>query len=169
MSEGPRTQRVRSWIGKSIAFLALCAGCESPDGARFQSLIPVFHADKLAQQEEEFRKDYQKRRSKKAMRWLLANRVKSGMSHEDVGHILGEDGVREVNDKWIKANVGVYRVDDVSYRFGPDAEGHSVYMVFRDDRLIHFNPDDFQMSSGSNAKPRAASEKEEGGPEKNAD
>lgn len=160
MSQGCRNGRARRMLcSAACLLLALCVGCESPDGERFHSLIPAFHSDKVAQQEEENRKEYQQTRSKKAMRWLLANRIKSGMAREDVGHILGEDGVREANDKWIKANVGVYRVDDVTYRFGPDAEGHSVYMVFRDDRLIHFNPEHFRLSSGGSV-PRPRSEKE---------
>jgi hypothetical protein len=78
------------------------------------------------------------------MRWLLAHRVKGGMSYAAVCHVLGEDGERETKDRWLKTGGVNIRIDDEVYAFGPDSEGRNLYLFFRDDRLINFDPDEFK-------------------------
>ena len=143
-----------------LGLLAIAAGCESTAGLGARGTGAKQRADAqpfdspLAE-EVHYRTEYQSQRSKQAMRWLMSHRIQSGMSREEVAHVLGEDGEIEHDDRWIKGNVGVYHVDDVTWCFGPDSEGHSVYLVFRDNRLINFDPKDYTLSqSGSRRRPR---------------
>jgi hypothetical protein len=96
--------------------------------------------DKLAELEEQHRKQYQTERSRDSLRWLLANRVQQGMSHADVARVLGEDGTYEENARWIKQNSTVYREDDELFRFGPDDKGRSIYLPFRNGKLANYDP-----------------------------
>ena len=97
------------------------------------------------EQEMNYRKDYQTTRSRKALRWLLANCVESGMSHRDVDSVVGEPGELEENSGWLKRN-STYRVDDKVYRYGPDDGGRVVYLFFRDEKLVNFERERFADS-----------------------
>jgi hypothetical protein len=95
------------------------------------------------QDEARNRTEYQTTHSRKALRWLIANKLDAGMSLEDVSHIIGQDGELEQNSGWLKRKHGAYRVDDKAYRFGPDDKGESVYLFFREGKLVNFDPKQF--------------------------
>ena len=136
-------RRLSHWI---LAGLALCSpgliGCETAEWKRFFP-DPI---DMAAEQrgEIEKRKTFQTTRSREALHWLLAHRIQSGMSHGEVSRVLGEEGVREFNDRWLKNQGSQIQVSDIIYRFGPDNAGQSIYLAFRDDKLVNFEPDNFR-------------------------
>ena len=122
-------------------------GCESPSWTH--SLNESFNAkdgDPASgpRTEEEHRREYVETHSRKSMRWLLGHRIRPGMSYNEVCHVLGEEGERETKDRALKTTTTNVRIDDEVYSFGPDSEGRSLYLFFRDERLINFDPADFQ-------------------------
>ncbi len=131
------------FVCAGLAALALM-GCESPSWTH--TLNESFAAAKTngPRTEEEYRRDYTENHSRKSLRWLLAHRVKPGMSYDDVRRVLGEDGTHEERDRWLKTKGINVRIDDDVYSFGPDNEGRSLYLFFREDRLINFDPADFE-------------------------
>ena len=94
--------------------------------------------------EEDHRREYVKTHSRKSLNWLLSRCVKAGMTYERVCHVLGEDGERETRDRWLKTGGVNVRMDDDVFSFGPDSDGHMLYLFFREDRLINFEPSDFK-------------------------
>jgi hypothetical protein len=66
------------------------------------------------------------------------------MSYDDVRHVLGEDGTHEERDRWLKTKGINIRIDDDVYSFGPDSDNRTLYLFFREDRLINFDPTDFE-------------------------
>jgi hypothetical protein len=93
--------------------------------------------------EVEYRDRYLTTKDPAALRWLLEHRIHSGMSVADVNLVLGEDGERQYNDQWIKTKGGYYRTGDEVYHWGPDNEGRGLYLVFRDEQLVNFDPEDY--------------------------
>ncbi|WP_237227963.1 hypothetical protein [Rubinisphaera sp. JC750] len=90
------------------------------------------------EEEVEKREDYLAEHSPEALRWLVVNRLKNGMSRADVNTVIGEDGERVFNDADILASEGAhYRSDDMVYRWGPDSDGNVYLFVFRDDHLVN--------------------------------
>ncbi len=136
-------RQVSAWFVAGL-LAGLLVGCGSTDGSRMPSFFSSAEHEKDALREEEtHRQEFQTTRSKQAMRWLLAHRVQPGMSHKDVGNVLGEAGERQYNDRWLKGKATQYRIDDVLYRFGPDDEGNAIYLGFREDKLVNFDADRF--------------------------
>jgi hypothetical protein len=131
--------------GPLCAWLAALAltGCESPSWTHALNESFNAKAEGGPQTEEQHRREYIANHNRKSMRWLLAYRVRPGMSYDQVRHILGEEGELETNRSLKTGGVNV-RVDDDVYAFGPDSEGRSLKLFFREDRLINFNPEDFQ-------------------------
>lgn len=126
-----------------LAALVL-AGCESPSWTHTLNESFAAKDEGGPRTEEEHRHDYIANHSRKSLRWLLAHRVKPGMSYEQVCHVLGEDGTREERDRWLKTKGINIRIDDDVYSFGPDSDGRNLYLFFREDRLINFDPTDFE-------------------------
>jgi hypothetical protein len=134
-------------VGRRVCLgfaLALLAGCESPEWTR--SLNDSFaHQDKpSAKTEEQHRQEFQETKSHESMRWLLAHCIHTGMSYNEVCRIMGEDGNLETQDRQLKSGGGNYRIDDEMYGFGPDSKGKTVYLAFRENRLINFDPEQFR-------------------------
>nr|ADY57687.1 hypothetical protein Plabr_0057 [Rubinisphaera brasiliensis DSM 5305] len=90
------------------------------------------------EEEVKKREDYLANHSPDALRWLVVNRLKNGMSRADVNTVIGEDGERVFDDSDILASEGAhYRSDDMVYRWGPDSDGNVYLFVFRDDHLVN--------------------------------
>jgi hypothetical protein len=152
---------LRRWPAAPVIALAaaLCAGCETPAWVR--SLNEAFAArrpDASFEAQETHRHDYLATHSRQSMRWLLGHCVDAGMSYKEVCRALGEEGARETQDTWIKTRGGPYQVGDDVYAFGPDNEGQSVYLVFREDQLIGFDPEEFRKGGMSNDEIRMTNE-----------
>jgi len=131
----------------AAGFLCLCAigfwGCESVGKGTglFATKSTAEVSAKRTLESERTR--YQTDRESSAARWLLAHCVKPHMTVKEINDILGEDGKRVRDDTWLKRGNG-YRQDDIVYSWGPDNHGHDIYLVFRDKRLINFDPKEFE-------------------------
>jgi hypothetical protein len=133
------TRLVCAWV----AILAI-VGCESAEWTRAlnDSFSPSNQPS--AKVEEAHRQEYIATKSHESMYWLLGNCVEIGMSYKKVSHIMGEDGTPETGDRRILAGGGNYRVGDEIYSFGPDSKGKTVYLAFREDRLVNFERAEFK-------------------------
>lgn len=127
-----------------VVSVCALAGCESPRGLHTKP----FSNTNSYEQETQYRKDYQTTRSRRAMRWLLANKVESGMSLQEVNSMLGEQGELDESAGHLKRGSG-YRVDDKVYHYGPDDSGRALYLIFRDEKLVNFSPERFADSDVS--------------------
>lgn len=79
-----------------------------------------------------------------AIRWLLAHRIESGMTLDEVEAELGTDG-EPVHGAAFKNKGGTrFQVTDSVYKWGPDAKGDAYYLVFRDERLLNFDRRQFR-------------------------
>lgn len=115
-------------------------GCESLTESK--SLFTSAENDHEAQAEEH-RMRFLKDRNSADLNWLLANAVKSGMSRGEISQVLGEDGQRVRDDARFKRNGGHYRENDTIWKWGPDNKGQSIFLAFRDNKLVNFDPDEF--------------------------
>jgi hypothetical protein len=143
-----------------ILLAAVFSGCETPGWAERLDQAFTFDPPDRKQsrnEEEQHRKKYAATRDRDALHWLLRHRIDSGMSYHDVCRTLGEDGSRESRDNWIKNNGGNYQVGDDVYAFGPDSKGQTLYLVFRDDKLVNFDPKEFS-STAHRKRPKEADE-----------
>lgn len=107
------------------------------------SMHPTARKSKRA---ESYRTKFQTERDPKALDWILQNRLYSGMSRVSVEKEFGEEGEFQETSKWLKATGGTFRTSDEAYRWGPDSDGRSVYLIFRDDVLVNFDPKDFELN-----------------------
>lgn len=134
------------WLS-GILLATILAGCETPGWAERLDEAFTFSPGKDAghyrEEGERHRKKYAATHDREALHWLLRHCIEPGMSYHDVCRALGEDGVRESRDNWIKNNGGNYQVGDDAYAFGPDNHGQTLYLVFRDDKLVNFDPREF--------------------------
>lgn len=132
------------FVGMLLA-LAVSAGCESPDWTRsLNDSFAQHHERPSAKSEEAHRREYQATKSHESMRWLLAHCIHTGMSYNQVCQVMGEDGNLETQDRQLKSGGGNYRIDDEMYGFGPDDKGKTVYLAFRENRLINFDAEQFR-------------------------
>lgn len=126
--------------------LLISAGCETMR----ESGIPGLRADTTKKYEanrveQEHRDNFVVHRDHKSLYWLVANRIKNGMSLTDVEQILGESGERETDMGRLKLG-GLYQTTDLIYKWGPDNEGYSVVLIFRDNHLVNFDPSGFRSA-----------------------
>ena len=126
-------------------------GCESLYEAGVPGMEKFVNLQARKDEAAGYQHEYLESKSKNAMRWLLANQIESGMTLGAVERVFAEKGERVVNDTWFKARGGHYRRSDRIYKWGPDAEGTSVYLGFRDGHLVNFRPSDFANPMESNA------------------
>uniref|UniRef100_A0A7C2P9U8 Outer membrane protein assembly factor BamE n=1 Tax=Schlesneria paludicola TaxID=360056 RepID=A0A7C2P9U8_9PLAN len=75
-----------------------------------------------------------------ALDWLLTHAVHSGQTVGEVEQVLGQTAEREHADRELKTSAGNYLETDVGYRWGPDANGRSIVLFFREGRLVNFDP-----------------------------
>jgi len=65
------------------------------------------------------------------------------MSRTEVAQVLGEAGQPVARDARFKRNGGHYQERDRLWKWGPDHQGQSVLLAFRDGTLVNFDPDEF--------------------------
>ena len=119
------------------------AGCEAGPAGGFAGLRPVSDKPAAEKSEMEYRKQFQIERDPQALSWLLANRIQQGMTVGEVTEVLGQEGRREFADQKLKAGNPNYRADDIAYRWGPDSNGRAIYLLFRDGKLLNYDPREF--------------------------
>lgn len=119
--------------------LAIAAsGCGSPP------VLPGFAREDVSKQQvAEYQQRFLIDGDPKALDWLLAHRIENGMSVEEVSSVLGDSGEKLEQDGQYKNKGGFYQTTDQGYRWGPDRQGRSVTLFFREGRLIQFDPDEF--------------------------
>lgn len=130
------------WIAVVLVLaLSSATGCLGIRPTALSDLLASGVDPKLA---EEHRTKFQETRSEADLRWLLAHCITTGMTPAEVGHVLGEDGRRVYDDGWVKNNGGSFQAGDETWKWAADREGHSLMLVFRENRLIGFDPDEFR-------------------------
>ena len=127
-----------------LSFLLLSAGCETMHNAGipgFESFAkPDIEAQKAA---AHHRDEYQQSHDHNSLYWLLAHKIASGMTLNEVEAAIGESGERELDTSRV-AKGGSYQITDQVYKWGPDSSGFSVVLFFRDGRVYNFNPHDYK-------------------------
>ena len=128
-------------------FFAACLLCGCEGGLHQMLTIPGFPSASQLQaqslEEDKMRREFQETRNPAAIRWLLANRVKQGMSVGEVNGVLGCDGKRRYEDAQFKSrNIGVLASDE-TYAWGPDHDGSPYMLFFRNDHLVNYDPAQF--------------------------
>jgi len=138
---------VASWLLCGIVLILLGTGCETMPEWDSNALAgpETRTAEKKISQAEKYRMRFQTKRDPEALNWLLKHRLHSGMSRNSVEKELGEEGEFQEKSKWLKATGGTFRTSDEAYKWGPDESGRSVYLIFRDDVLVNFHPEDFEL------------------------
>ncbi len=59
--------------------------------------------------------------------------------------MIGQPGRFEPSDRLLKTNNNAYHTSDKMYAYGPDSKSHTYYLVFRDNRLVGFDAQDFEL------------------------
>ena len=137
---------LRSPGGLRIALLLTClllASCETLKAPG--STADWFARNNRSHEREvqSYRTQWQTRKDKAAIRWLLASQIHNGLTPDEVSLRVGEVGTREHNTREFKREGDGFRVDDEFYRFGPDREGEVYYLGFRDGKLVNFDAKNF--------------------------
>jgi len=122
----------------------MTAGCQSPGEELLPGLGNLLEAESTSEREEEHRRKFQETRDPDELKWLLRHAIESGMTVTEVARVLGEDGRQVYEDGWIKQGEGHYQSGDETWKWGPDREGNSVFLVFRDGKLVNFDPREFE-------------------------
>lgn len=92
-----------------------------------------------------YRTQWQTHRDGEAIRWLLATQIHNGLSPDEVNERLGDTGEREINSQEFSRRGDGFRVDDQFYRYGPDRDGQSHYLGFREGKLINFDAERYAV------------------------
>lgn len=90
-----------------------------------------------------YRNQWLTRKDGAAARWLLANQIHNGLTVEEVDLRMGDRGQKELNTQEFNRKVDGFRLGDVFYRYGPDRNGESYYLGFRDGSLVNFDAERF--------------------------
>lgn len=90
------------------------------------------------------REQFLRNRDHRSLYWLLSNRISNGMSLNEAEEMFGEPGERETDVGRFKAD-GLFQSTDLAYKWGPDSQGHSVILFFRDGCVVNFNPKDYKL------------------------
>ncbi len=90
------------------------------------------------------RQEFQVDREPAALTWLLSHEIETGMSLASVNDALGESGERVFDDESLKRNANQYLQTDIGFKWGPDTNGRSVVLFFRDGKLVNFDPTEFR-------------------------
>lgn len=140
----PRLRRLWSvplWLWLGLGLTLGQVGCETAgwNGRLLEAFAGSSNHD--AELEERHRSAYVQHRTRSDLYWLLGHRIETGMTVAEVAVVLGERGEKEPRGQWVRQ--GDFRIDDEIYRYGPDSEGQSVYLVYREGRLVNHNREDF--------------------------
>jgi len=130
-----------------VLLAAVVCGCGTISVPNLPDMSNMFGAKSSIRDEEVHRQRYQKDRDPAELRWLLANRIKSGMSVAEVGRTLGEDGHQLFNDDWIKTGGGYYQSGDKAWKWEQDRNGQSLILVFREGRLVNFDASTYKLKA----------------------
>ena len=132
-------KRLCNW--SMICGLLLLTGCET---GSLHGMLANWSGPRISAGDvENHRSRFSQERDPAAFRWLLAHTLENGMSVQEVGHALGDEGERVYDDLQLKTQNQDFHQTDVAYKWGPDSDGRSVVLFFREGRLIQYRPDNF--------------------------
>lgn len=139
-------QSCRSTIFAAIPLgcMLVTSGCQALEQSGFIPEALLVNGDEMARKEREHRLQYIEKGDPDALRWLLGHRIETGMTLAEVNKVFGQEGVEETDDGWIKKHNSRYRRSDNTYGWGPDSRGESIYLVFRNEQLVNFDPAEFR-------------------------
>ena len=126
-----------------LPFLFAVSGCEAMHEAGVPGMERFVDLEGRRTEAQFFREQYVSDKSPAALRWLLQNQIRSGMTLDEVNHVFGHEGRMEHDDLWITTKGGHYRRGDEVYKWTPDSEGNVPYLVFRDKMLVNFDPNEY--------------------------
>jgi len=134
--------------GWLVGAVLVAAGCQA--GYRDFKLPGIPSPEELQAESrtaDKQRERYRRTQDAAAFRWLLAKRIRTGMTLAEVNRELGQDGNRRYGDARFKArNVGVQATDE-TWEWGPDKDGTTYMLFFRNDRLVNFEPSQYDDSA----------------------
>ncbi len=133
----------------TVVLMLLATGCGTASIPKLPDMGDMFGEKSGIQNEEEHRRNFQRTREPADLRWLLANRISSGMSVSEVGRIIGEEGRRLHDDNWVKKGGGYYQSGDKAWKWEQDRNGQSLILVFREGRLVNFDPSAYSEEDAS--------------------
>ena len=134
----------RNRLVLAVLAVGAASGCQSLHDAGVPGMAAFLNSETQSKEEERHRTSYQTSRDPSEMRWLLRNKVYSGMSPSEVSKIIGDEGERVYDDGWVKNEGGYYQASDEVWKWGPDRKGQSVMLVFRENELLNFDPTEFE-------------------------
>ncbi|MDA0281735.1 MAG: hypothetical protein O3B13_02320 [Planctomycetota bacterium] len=123
-----------------LLILIAVSGCGTFTVAKLPDLSAFFDSNSGVRDEETHRLEYQESRHPDELKWLLANRLHSGMTVSEVSRTIGERGQRLYDDSWVKKGGGYYQSGDEAWKWAQDRNGQSLILVFRDGHLVNFDP-----------------------------
>ncbi len=123
---------IGTWLTASAILVSLW-GCSHLTSGLSRNVT----AEEDRENEVKYRERYLRTGSSEALRWLVVSRLTNGMTKAEVDAVLGEVGEREFNDSRFLSEGGLYRTDDLVYRWGPDRDGNVYLFVFRDNHLVN--------------------------------
>ena len=120
-------------------------GCEQLHNAGVPGLEHYVKPDPVnAEKSQSARDKYMVHRDHKSLYWLMANRISNGMELHEVNEVLGEEGEQTNEFSTLKSD-GLYQATDTVYKWGPDDQGYTAVLFFRDRRVVNFNPKNYQL------------------------
>jgi hypothetical protein len=78
----------------------------------------------------------------------MAHSLNNGMTVQEVERALGDAGERIYDDVELKSHHGEFLHTDIAYKWGPDTDGNSAVLFFREGRLIQYSPENFRAAPG---------------------
>ncbi|MFT5092730.1 MAG: hypothetical protein ACI93T_001551 [Porticoccaceae bacterium] len=124
----------------TVSLTLFVTGCGTVSIPKLPDIDDMFGEKSSLRETEQHRQNYQSTRDPDDLRWILANRISSGMSVTEVGRFIGEEGRRIHDDNWIKKGGGHYQSGDKAWKWEQDRNGQSLILVFREGRLVNFDP-----------------------------
>ncbi|WP_010587689.1 hypothetical protein [Schlesneria paludicola] len=135
----------------SISALLVCIGCETLHNAGVPGLDAYVKPDPARLEAQRVHRErFSAERNHESLYWLVANNVQNTMSLREVEAAIGEPGEYTTETGRMRSE-GVQSTDN-AFTWGPDNEGYSVILFFRDGHLTNFDPSDYDLSSSKKRK-----------------
>lgn len=147
MTPKKRNHLVMPILLGTVILFGTVSGCESFGEIKLPGMTTSAELNQEKKLAQEHREQFQINGSPEAIRWLKANRIQTGMSLQTVEQVIGNPGERVYDDDRYKARDDRYHIGDETYKWGPDSNGNSHLLVFRNNRIVNYNPKEFQAEA----------------------
>jgi len=132
----------------SIPFALTSVGCSNPLTklmfVNHKNRNPAMSSQKQYDRSEEIthRSRYQATRSSADLEWLMKNRIENGLTVDSVNNILGQKGKALDAENQVSQASASSGSKDGTYEYGPDDQGRTYHLTFRNSRLVEYTPSD---------------------------